>query len=177
MFRNNRLLFGFTLLAALAMILAACAQATTAPTATAAANQQLPNTGPTAVSTSPTTQASQAPILTVQSNSTLGNILADSKGMTLYIFTKDTSGTSTCYDQCEAKWPPLIVSPGLALNTGSDISATLSTTQRTDGSMQLTVNGMPVYYYAQDSKPGDTNGQGVGSVWFVLDASGNMIKK
>jgi predicted lipoprotein with Yx(FWY)xxD motif len=65
----------------------------------------------------------------------------------------------------------------MALNAGSDVSATLSTTQRTDGSMQLTINGMPVYYYAQDSKPGDTNGQGVGSVWFVLDASGNMIKK
>jgi len=177
MFRNNRFLFGFTLLAALALILAACAQSTTAPTATAAANQQLPNTGATEVATSPTTQASQTPILTVQSNPTLGNILADSKEMTLYIFTKDTSDTSTCYDQCEAKWPPLVVSSGMALNAGSGVNATLSTTQRTDGSMQLTVNGMPVYYYFQDSKPGDTNGQGVGGAWFVLDASGNMIKK
>lgn len=177
MFHKNRILFGFTIMASMAMILAACAQSTTAPTATAAANQQLPNTGETASATSSPTQASQAPILMVQSNPTLGNILADSKEMTLYVFTKDTSGTSTCYDQCEAKWPPLIVSPGMALKAGSGVSATLSTTQRTDGSMQLTVNGMPVYYYFKDSKPGDTNGQGVGSVWFVLDATGNLIKK
>jgi predicted lipoprotein with Yx(FWY)xxD motif len=57
------------------------------------------------------------------------------------------------------------------------VNAELGITQRKDGSMQLTVNGMPVYHYFQDSKPGDTNGQGVGSVWFVLNPDGNLVQK
>ena len=184
---HNRLLIGLSTLIALTLLLAACApQANTAPTqavapapmettaaqASSTETMPLPNTGPTAVPQA----ASQGPILTVKSNEILGDILADSKGMTLYVFTKDDPGVSNCYDDCAVKWPPLIVDQNTALDAGDSISAKLGTTQRKDGSLQLTVNDMPVYYWFQDQEEEDVYGQGVGGVWFVLDPAGNMIE-
>lgn len=154
--------------AVFALVLASCAPATTAA---------IPNTGATATSMPAATSApAAAPILMSASNPTLGNILTDSKGMTLYIFTKDTSDTSNCYDKCAVSWPPLLVQTGASLNAASGISANLGTTQRKDGTLQLTVNHTPVYYWFKDKAAGDVNGQGVGSVWFVLDTSGNIVK-
>jgi predicted lipoprotein with Yx(FWY)xxD motif len=123
------------------------------------------------------TSTPQAPVLTVRSNPDLGDILADSEGRTVYVFTKDEPGVSNCYDQCAQNWPALTVEPGTALNAASGVNAKLGTTQCKDGSMQLTINGIPVYYFFQDARPGDTNGQGVGSVCFALDPDGNLVQK
>ncbi len=100
-------------------------------------------------------------------NADFGTIFTDAEGMTLYIFLKDTpgSGESTCYDQCEQNWPVFSAEEPLALPDG--VSGELSTIERTDGTMQVTYNGWPLYYWAADQKPGDTTGQGVGDVWFV----------
>lgn len=102
----------------------------------------------------------------------LGTILADADGFTLYVFTVDTDGESTCYDDCADLWPPV---PGdSAISTDLDASI-FGTTTRTDGSEQLTVNGQPLYLYTPDANPGDITGQGVGGVWFVVDSAGEMI--
>jgi predicted lipoprotein with Yx(FWY)xxD motif len=97
----------------------------------------------------------------------LGTILTDNAGRTLYMFTKDAPGLSTCYDQCAVAWPPLTSESEPVLPAG--LPGVLGSTGRTDGSTQLTYNGMPLYYWAKDQKPGDTTGQNVGGVWFVIN--------
>lgn len=107
------------------------------------------------------------------SDTDLGSILVNAEGFTLYIFTNDTDGASTCYDACASTWPPV---PGdVAISPELDASI-FGTTTRDDGTEQLTVNGMPLYLYAPDTSPGDTTGQGVGGVWFVVDDAGEVIE-
>jgi predicted lipoprotein with Yx(FWY)xxD motif len=97
----------------------------------------------------------------------LGPILTDAAGMTLYLFTVDTvKGESACYDQCEENWPVFTASEPLTLPEG--VEGTLGTIERTDGVKQVTYNDIPLYYWAKDEKPGDTTGQGVGDVWYVV---------
>ncbi len=113
-----------------------------------------------------TTALAQGLLLTDSSH---GPILSDEQGMTLYIFTSDTDGESSCYDACASAWPPLLVEVLPELPEG--VSGELGLTTRKDGSLQLTLRGMPLYYFAGDSQAGDTNGQGLGNVWFVVQAS------
>lgn len=87
-------------------------------------------------------------------------VLTDANGMTLYIFDKDEAGTSTCYDDCATKWPPL-----LADGTAAEGDFTL--VERTDGTQMLAYKGKPLYYWYEDTKPGDTSGDGVGGVWHI----------
>ena len=105
----------------------------------------------------------------------LGDILADGAGRTLYVFTADSGGTSTCYDSCADNWPALTSDTAPQLGAGLT-AADFGTTARTDGSTQVTFHNMPLYYYAGDTAPGQTNGQGLFSKWYVVDASGAMIK-
>lgn len=102
----------------------------------------------------------------------LGSILVDEEGFTLYVFTNDTAGESTCYDACADLWPP--VPADSEIGSGLD-AALFGSTARTDGSEQLTIDGRPLYRYAPDTSPGDTTGQGFSGVWFVVDAAGQMI--
>jgi predicted lipoprotein with Yx(FWY)xxD motif len=102
----------------------------------------------------------------------LGTILVDGEGRTLYLFMPDAQGASMCLDSCATTWPPL-AGPATA-GDGVD-QALLSTTDRPDGSAQVTYNGWPLYHFASDAAAGDTNGQGVGTIWYVVDASGNAI--
>jgi predicted lipoprotein with Yx(FWY)xxD motif len=108
-----------------------------------------------------------APSVNVRASGDLGNIIVDAKGMTLYMYTKDDPGVSNCYDACATAWPPLLTT---ADPSGPDaVLGGLGTTPRTDGGVQVTYNGMPLYYWAKDQKPGDTTGQNVGGVWFVVN--------
>lgn len=102
----------------------------------------------------------------------LGTILVDPAGMTVYVFLNDTDGESTCYDDCAGIWPA--VPADAAISSDLDSSMFGSTT-RTDGTEQLTVGGQPLYTYAPDQAPGDTTGQGIGDVWFVVGADGAVI--
>ena len=108
-------------------------------------------------------------------NDKLGSFLVDSKGMTLYLFTKDTPNTSNCYDKCATSWPPLLTTAKPVAGDGVDASL-LGTTMRTDGTTQVTYNGWPLYYFQKDKAPGDVTGQDVGSVWFVVSAKGEQVK-
>ena len=105
----------------------------------------------------------------------LGKVLVDGDGRTLYLFTKDTKDTTNCYDKCEQAWPPLLTIGQPALKDGTQ-AALLGTTQRKDGTMQATYNGAPLYYYFKDHAAGDTTGQGVGNVWYVVTPDGQAVK-
>jgi predicted lipoprotein with Yx(FWY)xxD motif len=142
--------------------------------------QAAPAAAPTATATSApaasTSSGAAGPAtVTLTGNAQLGSFLTDDKGMSLYLYTKDTPNTSNCYDKCAAAWPPLFTNGAPAAVSGADASL-LGTTTRTDGSIQVTYNGWPLYYFAKDQKPGDVTGQNVGGVWFVVSAKGDMIK-
>ena len=107
-------------------------------------------------------------------NTSLGMVVSDGQGRTLYALEKDKNATSTCYDECEAAWPPL-VSDSATAGSGLD-QGMLGTTKRKDGRTQITYNNWPLYYYGEDAKPGDVKGQGKGGIWYVLGANGKMIK-
>jgi len=103
----------------------------------------------------------------------VGTVLTDGKGMTLYRFDKDTSKppVSNCEADCAVKWPPAKAPAGDIQVNGVDQSL-VSTLDRKDGSKQLLVNGWPMYYFAQDTAPGDAKGQGVGGTWFAAAPDG-----
>ena len=116
-----------------------------------------------------TTTKAGATSFTVQvtTHSEHGVILTDGEGMTLYLFTQDEEGESTCYDQCAEAWPPLIVEGSPTIPDG--LPGEFGTTERDGGSVQVTYNGMPLYYWQGDEEPGDATGHGVNDVWFVVN--------
>ncbi len=122
-----------------------------------------------------TSCGSSADALQVKDTS-LGKVVTDSKGMTLYMFDKDTQGgpTSSCTGECLVAWPPLFA--GEDDPEGKDISADFATISTPDGRQQVTLDGWPLYYYVKDKAPGDVTGQGVGDVWWVLGPDGSLIK-
>jgi predicted lipoprotein with Yx(FWY)xxD motif len=102
----------------------------------------------------------------------VGDIVVDSNGMALYMFMPDNASAPTCTADCAQAWPPLL---GEA-TAGDGIDASLiSSAEHPESGTMVTYNGWPLYYFAGDSAPGDTNGQGQGGVWFVIDASGEPI--
>jgi predicted lipoprotein with Yx(FWY)xxD motif len=108
--------------------------------------------------------------------SPVGNALIDSNGKSLYMFTKDRKGTSVCYDQCAVNWPPLLTEAKPQADKGVR-AGLLGTTIRSDGKLQVTYNGLPLYYWKNDKAAGDWTGQGVGQVWWALSPSGQPIAK
>jgi len=138
---------------------------------------QAPEPAATEPATAAATSASAAAgaaMVNLGKDDKLGSFLVDDKGMSLYLFTKDTPNTSVCYDKCAAAWPPLLTTGAPVAGQGVDTSK-FGTTTRQDGSMQVTYNGWPLYYFAKDKAPGDVTGQGVGDVWFVVSAAGEQI--
>ncbi len=97
----------------------------------------------------------------------LGEYLADSKGMTLYYFVKDTTGQSVCTGDCLTKWPPLLTVGETTVASGLN-AKDFGALETPDGK-QVTFRGYPLYRFFKDATPGDTNGQGVGGIWFVID--------
>jgi predicted lipoprotein with Yx(FWY)xxD motif len=107
--------------------------------------------------------------------SELGQILVGENGMTLYGFTNDTDGTSTCSGTCAEAWPPVLVDPDWTVGPGLD-TGIFSTIPRDDGTQQLVAGRWPLYYYSGDSAPGDVNGQGAGEVWYVVGTDATLIQ-
>ena len=107
----------------------------------------------------------------------LGMIVVDGKGMTVYEYGKDVqgSGASTCTGQCATNWPA--VPGGTSAPTLKGVTGTVATIKGVDGKQQLTLNGWPLYYYVGDTAAGQTSGQGVGNIWWVLSPAGAPIGK
>jgi predicted lipoprotein with Yx(FWY)xxD motif len=102
-------------------------------------------------------------------SATLGTYLIAYNGMTLYTFANDTGAASTCYGACATNWPAYVVGPEDNLTQlQAGVTGKVATTKRTDGSLQVTYNGHPLYFFIGDKASGDTNGQNVGKVWFVV---------
>jgi predicted lipoprotein with Yx(FWY)xxD motif len=125
----------------------------------------------TAASSSVTTAPAQIIVLGTSSTTQLGTFLVAMNGMTLYSYTKDTSGVSNCTGQCAVVWPPYTVSANEASSSlvGMDgANGQVGVITRADGSYQVTYNNTPLYFYSKDVNVGDTNGQGVEGTWFVV---------
>lgn len=185
-----------------ALLLAACAPAAT-PT-TIATDTTEPTTMPTEAPATDTAAATESPVATapaatdtqaaagsptagvpvtgaatvsVSDVGSYGSALVDAEGRTLYLFTNDTQngGSSACTGNCLTNWPPLLTTGDPVAGEGVDPSL-LGTITRDDGTTQVTYNGWPLYYYAQDTAAGDANGQGVGSVWYLVSPAGEAIQ-
>ena len=121
--------------------------------------------------------ASGSPATVGVASSALGQILVNSKGLSLYVFGKDSGSKSACVGACATNWPPLRAS-GKPTVGGGLKSSLVGTSSRPDGTSQVTYNGHPLYLFASDSSAGQTGGQGVnafGGVWYVLSPAGNQI--
>lgn len=148
-----------------AVALAACAS-------TAASPSPAP---PTEAPTASPDQSSTGAATVMVATSDLGEILVDGEGRVLYLFTPDEAGTPTCYEGCAQAWPPLLAGGDITVGPGLDDSD-FSTATRTDGGDQVKIGNWPLYYFASDAAPGDTKGQGVGDVWYVVSPNGEAIK-
>ena len=167
-----------TFFVVLALILAACAPTAVIPI-TGANSTSVPQTNatatlPVAAMVAGTLSAGMMPggigsTMMIANDPKLGSFLVDAKGMTLYIFTKDTPGVSNCTGGCLATWPPLVAMGDLV--AGAGMMGKLGFITRADGTKQVTYNDMPLYYFSSDKAPGDTTGQGVGGVWFMMSPS------
>jgi predicted lipoprotein with Yx(FWY)xxD motif len=184
---------------ALALVLAACApQSTEVPAMTTEPTVASTEPSTTEVSTTETMASSPEPEATntgaaetatagipvtgeptinVSESTAFGPILVDDEGLSLYLFTNDTQNgeSSNCNDDCAAEWPPLLTQGSPVAGDGVD-STLLGTVTREDGSMQVTYNGWPLYYFHRDTTLGDTNGQGMEGVWFLVTPTGEAVQ-
>lgn len=118
--------------------------------------------------------AEEAPATIEAADSDLGSILVDADGNTLYMFVPDEGGDPTCYEECAANWPPLEATGDPTVGPELDGSL-LNTVERTDGATQVTYNDLPLYLFSGDEAAGDTNGQGLDDVWWVVSPEGEPV--
>ncbi len=165
-----------------AIALAACggddddgAPATDPPDSeTAAAPTAAPAT--TAGSPDTTEDAGSDPLVALAATD-LGEVIVATDGLTLYIFDPDAAGEPTCTGACAGTWPPYYVEDGAELTAGDGLDpALLRVVAHPDGGDMLKYGDWPLYHYAGDQAPGDTNGQGVNGVWWVVDGAGQPIQ-
>ena len=169
MFSKGRIVVAGAM-AAVGCLLAACgsASSTTSTSATTPATPTASSSASSATGSGSNLDAA----LRATTNSTLGPIVVDGSGLTLYRFDKDSASppTSNCEDSCAQLWPPVLVGTQISLSGVN--RALLGTIKRPDGTIQLTLHGWPLYRYAGDSAPGQVKGEGIGGVWFAARPTG-----
>jgi predicted lipoprotein with Yx(FWY)xxD motif len=109
-------------------------------------------------------------------HTSLGTVLTDGKGITVYLFEADTTTKPTCYTACAQAWPPVLATGAPVAGSGATASL-LGTVKRTDGKIQVTYAGHPLYYFIQSTTPGNVSGQGVkafGASWDAVKANGDQ---
>jgi predicted lipoprotein with Yx(FWY)xxD motif len=188
---SKRLAASAVFLAAGALTLGACASTPAAPpvtpaatqpalasvqfvNGTAKANNAAADTGDLYPGASTDPVATKWVQLTSGSAGTLNPVVVNGAGFTLYRFDKDTAKPpkSNCDGDCAKTWPPVLVQPGGKVFLDGMQSSDVGTVQRTDGTLQVTVGGWPVYRFSKDTAAGQTNGQGVGGTWFGVAPDG-----
>jgi predicted lipoprotein with Yx(FWY)xxD motif len=170
--RKNSIPLGIAGLALAALALAGCSGSGGAGSAASAPASPSQSSGGASAS-------SPAGDTLKTASSPLGHIVVDANGMTVYYFKKDTKGESaaTCTGACATYWPPVTTS-GMPKLTG--VSGTVGTIAGPNGAKQVTIDGLPIYTYVGDSKPGDVAGQGsngFGAKWWVVAPDGSAITK
>lgn len=157
---SNRIFTGLTAASFAVLALAGCAAS--------------PGEGTPAESSPSESAVAPVTVLTV-ADSDLGEIVVDGEGMTVYVFDKDTPGaeSSACTGECAANWPAVSVDSEDPEVEG--VTGEIGTITGTDGSLQLTLDGLPLYYFAKDEAVGDVNGQAVNGVWWVVAPDGTKI--
>jgi len=165
----------FSLLAAsgiLAILAAACSTSSTggSPAASAAApSAAAPSAAaPSAASSGAAGEAYEVDVAT----GAMGKYLTGEDGKTLYVFTADSANKSACADACATTWPPFTIDADESVKAGDGVTGTLATFARADGKLQVAINGLPLYYFKNDAKAGDTNGQGLNGKWFAANPAG-----
>jgi predicted lipoprotein with Yx(FWY)xxD motif len=129
----------------------------------------------TAASPAPKTSSGKPATVGVE-NSSLGKVLDDSQGRTLYLFQRDNGTKSACSGACATNWPPLR-SANPTVGSGANDSM-IGTTKRSDGKPQVTYNGHPLYTFKGDSSAGATSGQGInafGGLWYAVSPAGQQV--
>ncbi|MGE0878403.1 MAG: hypothetical protein AB7L13_05125 [Acidimicrobiia bacterium] len=154
--------------AAALMLLAACGDDSSESASTTAA----PSAAAATTASAAATTAAAEPTIKL-SDTSLGKVLTDDKGRTLYMFTKDEPNKSNCTGGCLATWPPYTPA---SIVGGAGIDATKLGSIDQAGKKQVTMAGLPLYYYAGDAAAGDVKGQNVGTSWYVMDGTGKVIK-
>ena len=136
--------------------------------------------GPAAPSAVPDQPSRTGADLGIANSADYGKYLVDATGKSLYVLQKDSKGASSCYDACSTKWPPLL-SPGgtpKALDPSIQANAIVNI-QRTDGNVQVTYQGHPLYHYVEDVSAGQLNGQGVKDQfgeWYLVTPAGKPLE-
>jgi predicted lipoprotein with Yx(FWY)xxD motif len=128
--------------------------------------------GASSTGSSPASASGQAELKTATVKGQ--TVVVDSKGMVVYYYTRDSKGAtaSACTGGCITLWPPVVSSGAPRLD---GVTAAVGSIKTADGKDQVTLNGMPIYYYQKDTGPGQATGQGVAGVWYVVGADGTMI--
>ncbi len=172
MYRNNSTSRIFIAIAAGTLVFAACGGSDDGAPAAETTPAEVPAAEP--ASELAAESAAGSAIASTGSTS-LGDVLVDANGLTLYGFTNDADGTPTYSGGCAEAWPPVIVAGG-EVPAGLD-TAVFSVASRDDGSMQLVAGKWPLYLFAGDAAAGDVNGRGSGDVWFAAAPDGSLIKE
>ncbi|MGX5696905.1 COG4315 family predicted lipoprotein [Agromyces soli] len=131
--------------------------------------------GMTSETPEPSAEAPSGDAALATAESSLGEIVVDGTGMTVYVFDKDAQGaaTSACTGDCLANWPPVVVDSADPAVDG--VTGEVGTITTPDGALQATLDGWPLYTFAGDAAPGAVNGQGVNGVWWVVAPDGTKI--
>lgn len=180
-------------LVASGLVLASCASkdsggnsgaTTTTTTSTASPDTAAPGTSASSTtaattghggSSSTTQVAAGVIVVKTDTDSQLGEVLVDGKGVTLYVYNKDGHDSSTCTGACAKSWIPLT---GTSIQAGGGLSeADFTLIDRGDGTRQASFKGHPLYHFASDTKPGQSNGQGVNRTWYAIGPDGNPISR
>ncbi len=166
---RKKILLSFAAMSIAVLGLAGCAGTTESITPTESAPE-------TSESPSESEAPAEADAELAVATTDLGEIVVDGKGMTVYMFTKDVqgSGESTCSGECADKWPSVIATSDDPVVEG--VTGEVGTIVGVNGEQQLTLDGWPLYYWVGDAAEGDTTGQGVGEVWWVLAPDGVPIE-
>jgi len=164
---HTRTMLGLASAATLTLLAAACGSTSTTPAAT---------TSPAASSSSGSASPSASGGSLAVATTSLGKVLVDAQGHTLYLLTADKPGHSTCASTCLRYWPPATVTSAPASVPG--VMAPIATTKTTEGSTMLMVGGWPLYTFAKDHQAGDVTGQGIkafGGSWYAVSPDGKAV--
>lgn len=180
----NRRTYAFALLALLAVVIAGCSGGSSSTSTSETESGAKENAssessgggrygGSESKSAGSESSGGSAAVISL-GHTKVGMVLVDSNGLTLYDFHKDKGTTSSCYGPCAEGWPPVLSEGKPSVGNGASASK-LGTTERKDGTIQVTYAGHPLYTFVEDKKPGEAHGNDVsafGGQWYALKGNG-----